>query len=435
MMQPVPGAAQSIFSDPKVCTVKASAMSNATKQIQDAIDDCGDRVDGGIVLVTETLLTASLWMRSNLTLRIEGALLGTATGWGNGTNVSDAPLVYTRRNSLMVWAHAGLINGGRCVRFKSPLVGWDDCEEWTKLENVVLEGGGELDGRAEGWYLDRSLLRDRNQRPMMLDLLWIRGLTVKDLRITGAGYWTIHPTFCDNVRIENNSVLTTGDNTDGCDPDSSWNVYVANNTFSTGDDCVALKAGRDWSGLMVNVSTRNVLVERNIFEQGHGISIGSETSGWIYNVTIKDSVCNGTDHAVRIKSTRGRGGGAKDIEYRNISGSVKAAIQLTLRYDNETEPSNETATPALFNVTVAELDLEVTTTSTKNSSSSHSSGSSNNNLECLGLSDSRISNIAFESVRITAFPNHLDAADCEFCSGTADDATHPMPCFADNHLP
>ncbi len=61
--------------------------------------------------------------------------------------------VYVRRNSLMVMAHAGFINGARCVRMKQPLVGWDDCAEWSKLENVAIEGGGLLDANGDDWYV------------------------------------------------------------------------------------------------------------------------------------------------------------------------------------------------------------------------------------------------------------------------------------------
>ena len=42
-----------------------------------------------------------------------------------------------------------------------------------------------------------------------------------------------------------------------------------------------LLQGRDWSGRMVNISTQNVLAEKNSFLKGHGVSIGSETSGWV----------------------------------------------------------------------------------------------------------------------------------------------------------
>jgi len=63
---------------------------------------------------------------------------------------------------------------------------------------------------------------------------------------------------------------------------------------------------------------------------GHGVSIGSETSGWVRNVTIRDSVLDGTNLAVRIKSMRGRGGGVEDVLYQNLTGSVISAVQLTL---------------------------------------------------------------------------------------------------------
>merc|ERR1712023_519010 len=118
---------------------------------------------------------------------------------------------------------------------------------------------------------------------MLLDLMWIDGLTIRDLHVTRPGFWTIHPTFCNNVRVQNLNVKTRGANTDGIDPDSTWNMYIAN------------KSGRDWSGLMVNISTQNVLIESNTFKEGHGVSIGSETSGWVRNITVRNSSLLGTD--------------------------------------------------------------------------------------------------------------------------------------------
>ena len=136
----------------------------------------------------------------------------------------------------MTEAYAGLLNGARCAKLKDPLVGWDDCAAWATLENVCVEGGGAVDGDGAFWF-DLEASRERS---MLLDLLWIRGLTVRDLHITRPGFWTIHPTFCDDVRVTGNTVITAaaegyaGRNTDGCDPDSSWNVYVADNVFETG---------------------------------------------------------------------------------------------------------------------------------------------------------------------------------------------------------
>lgn len=413
LTQPVSGAARATSADGwkrgKLCDVSAPPWNarngtNATAALQAAIDTCGDLPGGGTVIIRAplTLWSASLFLRSNLTFRVErgATLLGTATGsMATPESVGDAPLIYARRNSLMTEAHAGLLNGARCVEKKRPLVGWDDCARWSKLQNVAIEGGGLLDADGDAWYevWAKQKGMDGNQRPMMLDLMWINGLTIRDMQIRRPGYWTVHPTFCNNVRVTNNSIITYGSNTDGVDPDSSWNVYIAHNTFSTGDDCIAIKAGRDWSGRMVNISTQHVLAEANIFAAGHGVSIGSETSGWVRNVIVRDSELHGTNLAVRIKSMRGRGGGVENVVYEGLRGSVNSAVQLTLNY-NSASPTNDSATPVLRNVTIRNLALEAT----------------EGNLQCDGLSDSIISGITFDNVTITGKGVH-ESATCKEC--------------------
>eukprot|EP00040_Diaphanoeca_grandis_P005346 m.32462 g.32462 ORF g.32462 m.32462 type:complete len:462 (+) comp16649_c0_seq1:163-1548(+) len=424
MAQPVLGAqrAQSVdgWKLGKLCDVSkppymAVNGTNATKALQQAIVDCGDLAEGGTVLVPSgmTLLSASLFLRSNLTLRVEkgSAIVGTATGTTDTpTSTGDAPIVYTRRGCIMTDAHAGFINGGVCLKKKDPLVGWDDCSEWSKLENVVIEGGGTLDANGSDWYevWGKHSNNDDNQRPMMLDLLWIDGLTIRDMNIRRPGFWTVHPTFSNNVRVTNNSIITTGSNTDGCDPDSSWNVYIAGNNFSTGDDCIAIKSGRDWSGRMVNISTQNVLAEQNYFLKGHGVSIGSETSGWVRNVTIRDSVLDGTNLAVRLKTCRGRGGGIENILYENLTGKVISAIQLTLNYE-QIAPTNVSATPTIRNITIRNIDVET----------------EKSNLLCDGLPDSMISGIVFDNVTVTG--KDASKSTCEYCSIKADASTTPQP--------
>lgn len=140
LLQPVPGAPRAVsptgWQTGKLCDITRppySAANNtvATEALQQAIHDCGNRPSpGGTVLIPAGtfLITGSLWLQSNLTLFVaKGAgLIGSMA-------VKDAPLTYTRRNSLMTQAHAGLLNAGRCLRLKDPLVGWDDCAEWSKV--------------------------------------------------------------------------------------------------------------------------------------------------------------------------------------------------------------------------------------------------------------------------------------------------------------
>eukprot|EP00929_Paragymnodinium_shiwhaense_P076197 TRINITY_DN39134_c0_g1_i1.p1 TRINITY_DN39134_c0_g1~~TRINITY_DN39134_c0_g1_i1.p1 ORF type:complete len:464 (-),score=38.57 TRINITY_DN39134_c0_g1_i1:50-1441(-) len=416
--QPVVGAERGLAGDGwkrgKLCDVSKPPYSakngtKSTEQLQQAIDDCGDLAEGGTVLLPKDMLleTGSLWLRSNLTLRVEeGATLRCSD------SPEDLPVVYTRRSSVMQDAHAGLLNGGRCLKKKSPLVGWDDCATWSKLSNVVIEGGGTLDGNGQVW-LDHITKENSDKRPMMLDLLWIDGLTLRDMKVRRPGFWTIHPTFSNNVRIEGNDIYTRGRNTDGVDPDSCWNVYIGHNTIDTGDDCIAIKAGKDWSGRMVNISSRNILAERNYFKQGHGVSIGSETSGWVRDIVIRDSVLRGTDVAVRIKSMRGRGGGVENVLYQNLTGFSNQAIQLTLHY-GDVPPTNASATPSFSNIIIRDVRLEA--------------DNAQKFILCEGLEDSVITGVALEHSEILT-PKY-STMSCSHCVGTATPDTLPTPCFA-----
>jgi len=433
LAQPVSGAqrAQKIdgWKEGKVCEIdEGQNNTNATEALQAAIDDCGDREEGGTVLVRNSLhlWSASLWLRSNLTFRVEegSSVTSTATGVGKKTdpsnvNCTDAPIVYTRRESIMMDAHAGFLNAGRFL---------SDDGKWTTLENVVVEGGGLLDADGDAWYDKSDPDFVTQMRPMMLDLLWVRGLTIRDVQLRRPGFWTVHPTFCDNVVVANNSIVTYGSNTDGCDPDSCWNVYIAGNDFDNGDDCIAVKAGRDASGREVNISTRNVLAEFNHFKSGHGVSIGSETSGWVLDVVIRNSILDGTNKAVRIKSARGRGGGVRNATYSNLTGSVKYAVSLSLDYEGDLPPTNDSATPEIHDVIVRDLDL-VVTESDKAADTFSSSSSEPNDLECIGLSDSPITGVTFRNVKVAAAESSTLDTKCTYCFGTSDDDSDPTPCF------
>jgi len=86
------------------------------------------------------------------------------------------------------------------------------------------------------------------------------------------------------------------------------------------DDCIAIKSGKDEDGRRVGRPAENILVEDSIFRYGHGgVSMGSEMSGGIRNVTIRDSVMmEGNWAPIRFKSQPSRGGVVENITYENI---------------------------------------------------------------------------------------------------------------------
>jgi exo-poly-alpha-galacturonosidase len=438
--QPVRGALRGISPDGwregKLCNVTlygalGDNLTDDTQSIQAAIDACGDLPGaGGTVLLPApgSFRAGSLWLRSNLTFRIErGATLIGSRRW------SAYPMTYTRAGCTMMEAHASLLNAGRCLEMKQPSVGWDDCARWSQLENVVLSGGGTIDGDGDQWA-DQCTPKcpdgsDATQRPTLLGLLWVDGLTIRDLRLVRSGFWTVHPAFSNNVRIVGITVLQTKPGTDGVDPDSCWNVYIANNTISTRDDCVALKAGKDWSGRLVNISTENVLIERNQFLAGHGVAIGSETSGWVRDVVVRDSTLGGAagpiEALVRIKSMRGRGGGVERVLYESMSGVVQQAIQINLVYKKAKE-TNATATPIVRDITVRNMELEATGEGKKGSLPI---------VLCDGLSESAIQNLTVSNVTLTrsswtTVGKKKSKQECKHCEGHVGGGTTPALCIS-----
>jgi polygalacturonase len=118
----------------------------------------------------------------------------------------------------------------------------------------------------------------------------------------------------------------TARNTDGINPDSSTNVTIAHCSIDTGDDNVAIKAGAAGP-------TTNVTIAHNHFYAGHGMSIGSDTSGGASAIKVVDLTLDGTDHGLRIKSDRSRGGLVQGVSYENVCiRNVADPIVLDTRY-------------------------------------------------------------------------------------------------------
>jgi hypothetical protein len=142
--------------------------------------------------------------------------------------------------------------------------------------------------------------------------------------------WVIHPVLSENVTIQNISVISHGPNNDGCNPESSKDVLIKNCYFDTGDDCIAIKSGRNEDGRRINVASENIVIQDCKMKDGHGgIVIGSEISGNCRNVFAENCSMDSPnlDRALRIKTNSLRGGTVENIYMRNIEiGQVSEAV-------------------------------------------------------------------------------------------------------------
>jgi exo-poly-alpha-galacturonosidase len=191
-------------------------------------------------------------------------------------------------------------------------------------------------------------------------LMNCQDVSISNLTISEPPSWTIHYIYSNNVTCHDLNIITYGiANGDGIDPDSSTDCFIFNCGFDTGDDCIAIKSGKNPEGFFVAKPTKNVRVTDCEFKRGHGISIGSEMSGGVSDVLVQDCKAGNLLHGMQIKGTKDRGGYVRnvtvvDCELRQIT------VFSALGYNNDGEPAPEV--PRFENFTFRNINMSAAST-------------------------------------------------------------------------
>ena len=298
-----------------------------TAAIQKAIDDC--RENGVVYFPEGVYLTGALDLHSDMELYVcEGATI-----LGSDDPNDYLPKIWSRFEGVEMECFRSLINIGNI-----------DDRDKIVCENILVCGGGKIYGggktlkenviavekeRLKDYFasLSKESLFSVNEtiiagrsRPKLINVSCARNVVMDNITFGNGSSWNIHILYSDNVVTCNSSIYSLGvSNGDGWDPDSSTNCAIFNCDFCTGDDCVAIKSGKNPEGNVIARPCSNIWVFDCRSEDGHGISIGSEISGGISDVYIWD--CNITKSQIgcNIKATKKRGGYIKNVFVKNSS--------------------------------------------------------------------------------------------------------------------
>ena len=196
-------------------------------------------------------------------------------------------------------------------------------------------------------------------RPQLINFVKGNRVRVSGVTLLHSPFWVIHPLLCKNVTVDGVKIWNEGPNGDGCDPEACENVLIQNTHFHTGDDCIAIKSGRNNDGRMWNKPSRNIIIRNCVMEDGHGgIVIGSEISGGCKNVYAEDCTMDSPhlDRVLRIKTNNCRGGRIENINMRRVKvGQCKeAVVKINLDYEPE-EPCYRGFEPEVRNVNVEDV--------------------------------------------------------------------------------
>ncbi|MBA0845372.1 hypothetical protein Goarm_022427 [Gossypium armourianum] len=208
------------------------------------------------------------------------------------------------------------------------------------LKDVVITGdNGTINGQGQSWWKKfRQKLLNHTRGPLM-QIMWSSDIVIANITLRDSPFWTFHPYDCKNVTVRNVTILAPvreAPNTDGIDPDSCEDVVIEDCYISVGDDAIAIKSGWDQYGIAYARPSRNILIRNLIVRSmvSAGISIGSEMSGGVSDVTIENLLVWSSRRAVRIKTATGRGGYVRHITYRNITfDNVRVGIVIKTDYN------------------------------------------------------------------------------------------------------
>lgn len=308
-----------------------------TEAIQKAIDKAEESLGGretnghhAVVFLEKGIyLTGALFLKSNLEFHMEqgAVLLGT-------TEESCYPILPTRVAGIEMEWPVGILNilGQNNVKVTGEgCIDGQGSYWWNKYWGQDGTGGmrKHYDTAGLRWCVDYDCQRVRN-----LVVMKSENIELSSFKSRRSGFWNIHICYSRDVHIDEIFIYDNeGPSTDGIDIDSCEDVLIERCTIACNDDSICVKSGRDADGLRVNKICQNVVIQNCQILTGSGITLGSETSGGIKNITIRNIRYKNTDCGFRIKSARTRGGVVEDILVENLEMiNVKYPFNMCLNW-------------------------------------------------------------------------------------------------------
>lgn len=342
---------------------KGDGKTLNTAAFKSAIAACVKSGGGRVVVPLGNFLTGAIHFKSNVNLHLADSAKITFT-----VNTKDYPIVFGRWEGMELMNYSALIYA-------------------YGQQNIAITGKGTLDGNAtyQNWYgwntgnprkqvKARDLLHVMNKketdpkkrifgdgdflRPNFIQLYSCNNILISDVKMVNSPMWNVNPVLCENVTLKNMRIIAHGSNTDGINPESCKNVLIKDCYFDTGDDCIAIKSGRDQDGRRIARPAENHIIENCEMKDGHGgVVIGSEISGGARNIFAINCIMDSPnlDRILRLKTSSSRGGTIENVFMKDIKvGAYRdAAITCNMFYE---QPGDYM--PIIRNIWVENVDVE-----------------------------------------------------------------------------
>ena len=186
--------------------------------------------------------------------------------------------------------------------------------EWKEFQAM----GGTLNEKGNIWYpfnlkhepnVAENMDEQEKTRTHMIRFTSCENVLVQGVTLLNSPKFHIIPTRCKNVTIDGITVKCpwNAQNGDAIDISSCKDVLIVNNVIDAGDDGICMKGGAGAAGVAA-CPCENINIQDNTVYHAHGgFVIGSEFSGGMKNIIVRNNTFQGTDTGLRFKSAVKRG--------------------------------------------------------------------------------------------------------------------------------
>ena len=330
------------------------------KAIQNAIDQCSTKGGGRVIIPSGvTLTTGAIHLKSHVNLVVEkGATLRFAfnpqlypiveTSWEGIDCYNLSPCIYAFQQTDIAITGNGTIDGNGSRQTWWPWCGaskfgWKEgmTNQKTEARPRLLKNGEDgvpmIDDKGQR-IKSRIFGPNDGLRPQLIGINQCQRILIENVTLLDSPFWVIHPLKSEDVTVRGVHINNDGPNGDGCDPESCNRVLIESCYFNTGDDCIAIKSGRNRDGRERAMASQNIIIRNCEMKNGHGgVVIGSEISGGARNIFAHDCVMDSPnlERVLRIKTNSCRGGVIENIYIRDISVGQcdESVMKINLNYE------------------------------------------------------------------------------------------------------
>lgn len=282
----------------------ADGVTDCGEAIQKAIDECSANGGGRVILESGSYYSHSVALKENVDLHLQKGAVLTASSDIN-SYIRPCETINDPKTALV----GNPVTGKPSFAF---IYGY-------AAHNATISGEGIISGNCYAFVERKSqyyVTGNFYPRPTVIYIENSNHITVKDITVKDAPFWTLHPAGCDDVLISNIRILNPIDvaNSDGIDPDHCSNVRIQDCHVVCADDCICLKASK---GNSEYGPCENIIISGcTLTSTSAAIKIGTEGVGDFRNVIVSDCIVSKSNRGISIQIRDG--GNVENVSFNNI---------------------------------------------------------------------------------------------------------------------